>query len=139
MTWNNLLVQLIPSPSNPVLHVHAKLQITSAQVAFTWQLSVSNSLSSISVQRRMNNHSFLTERNTLCMYVHHSICLSMSVTCHKPCSSALLVQLTPFPSKPISQVHSKLPNMLLQVAFTWQSTIPVIHSSISIRNIGTRI
>jgi len=25
------------------------------------------------------------------MYVHHSICLSMSVTRHKPCTSALLL------------------------------------------------
>ena len=42
-----------------------------------------------------------------------------------------LVQLTPFPSNPLRQAHSKLPKVLLQVAFTWQSSIPVSHSSIS--------
>jgi len=47
-----LLVQLIPSPSNPVLHVQSKLPITSVQVAFTWQLCVSSSHSSISVNKK---------------------------------------------------------------------------------------
>ena len=42
-------MQSTPFPSNPLLHVHTKLPITSAQVAFTWQLSVSCSHSSMSV------------------------------------------------------------------------------------------
>jgi len=44
---------------------------------------------------------------------------------------ALLVQLTPSPPKPASQVHSKLPKVLSQVAFMWQLSISVSHSSIS--------
>ena len=44
-----VLVQLTPFPSNPLLHVHTKLPMTSAQVAFTWQLSVSCSHSPMSV------------------------------------------------------------------------------------------
>ena len=44
-------MQSTPVPSNPLLHVHTKLPITSAQVAFTWQLSVSRSHSSMSVRR----------------------------------------------------------------------------------------
>jgi len=53
---------------------------------------------------------------------------------HKEGKIVLLVQLTPFPSKPASHVHSKLPKVLLQVAFTWQSSIPVTHSSVSMKN-----
>ena len=49
---NFLLVQLTPLfPSNPLLHEHTKLPITSVQVAFTWQLSVSSSHSSMSACR----------------------------------------------------------------------------------------
>ena len=46
-----ILVQLIPSPSNPWLQVHEKLPIMSTQVAFIWQLSLSWSHSSMSVNR----------------------------------------------------------------------------------------
>ena len=46
----------------------------------------------------------------------------------------LLVQSIPFPSKPAEQLHSKLPKVLLQVAFAWQLSIPFLHSSISTRN-----
>ena len=49
--WNFLLVQLTPFPSNPLLHVHTKLPITSVQVAFTWQLSMLRSHSSMSACR----------------------------------------------------------------------------------------
>ena len=44
-------MQLTLLPSNPLLHVHTKLPITSVQVAFTWQLSVSRSHSSMSACR----------------------------------------------------------------------------------------
>jgi len=36
---------------------------------------------------------------------------------------ALLVQLTPSPSKPALQVHSKLPVVSVQVAFSWQLSV----------------
>ena len=48
---NFLLAQLTPFPSNPLLHVHTKLPITSAHVAFTWQLSTLSSHSSMSACR----------------------------------------------------------------------------------------
>jgi len=47
---NILLVQSTPLPSNPSLHVHTKLPITSAQVAFSWQLSMPSSHSSMSAK-----------------------------------------------------------------------------------------
>ena len=46
-----LLVQVTPFPSNPLLHVHTKLPITSVQVAFALQLSISSSHSSIFAHR----------------------------------------------------------------------------------------
>jgi len=48
---NFLLMQLTPSPSNPLLHVHTKVPITSTHVAFSWQLSVRSSHSSRSTCR----------------------------------------------------------------------------------------
>ena len=44
----------------------------------------------------------------------------------------LLVQLTPSPSNPLSQVHSKLPIVSVQLAFTLQLAISDLHSSMSI-------
>ena len=45
----------------------------------------------------------------------------------------LLVQLIPSPENPTLQVHSKLPKVLLHVAFSWQVSVPPEHSSMSIQ------
>ena len=46
----------------------------------------------------------------------------------------LLVQLTPSPEKPALHIHSKLPKVLMQVAFSWQLSVPSVHSLMSIQN-----
>ena len=51
-------MQFTPSPSNPLLHVQIKLLITSAHVAFTWQLSISSSHSSTSMCRVEISHMY---------------------------------------------------------------------------------
>ena len=50
------------------------------------------------------------------------------------CSSSVPVQfLTPSPAYPAIQVHSKLPIVSVQLAFTSQLCIPLKHSSTSVR------
>jgi len=44
---------------------------------------------------------------------------------------ASLVQVTPSPSKPLRQVHSKLPMVSVQLAWIWQSSFPNWHSLMS--------
>jgi len=41
------------------------------------------------------------------------------------------VQVTPFPVYPVLQVQVKLPTVLSQVAWSWQLSVPSVHSSTS--------
>ena len=128
-----LLVQLTPSPSKPAMQVHSKLPIVSLQVAFIWQLSISRSHSLMSVNKmitwKLCIDNFLNgtmQEMGFVYIVHGSI-----HTCSFP--TVLLVQLTPSPSKPAMQAHSKLPKVLLQAAFSWQLSISISHSLMSIK------
>ena len=57
------LVQITPSPSYPVTHVHLKLPSVSEQIAFVLQLSTSRSHSSISVWCKHRNEHWTLVRN----------------------------------------------------------------------------
>ena len=128
MHRNFLLMQLTPLPSNPLLHSHSKLPITSVQVAFTWQLSVSSSHSSMSA-RRDGFH--LTCYPAMINHKNNNAGNSLPLQEYSCLWNFLLVQLTPFPSNPLLHVHTKLPITSVQVAFTWQLSVSSSHSSMS--------
>jgi len=51
----------------------------------------------------------------------------------------LPVQLTPSPENPELQEQVNQPTVLVQVAFRWQLSVPIAHSSISAEQVVTSI
>ena len=100
----------MPVPLKPSLQVHSKDPMVSVQLALTSQLSTLPAHSSIST----HNHD-----TTMRQYQRISLVY-------------LLLHTVPFPSKPASQVHKKLPIVSVQRALRSQSLrVSLAHSSIS--------
>ena len=131
MNRNFLLMQLTPLPSNPLLHSHSKLPITSVQVAFTWQLSVSSSHSSTSARRDGVHQVIQLAIQQWSTIKNNNAGNSLPLQEYSCLWNFLLVQLTPLPSNPLLHVHTKLPVTSVQVAFTWQLSMLRSHSSMS--------
>ena len=106
---NRLLVQLIPSPTNPWLQVQMKLPTVSVQAAFVSQMF------------KFRAHSSTSGQETV-LYKFTNF------------ANRLLVQLIPSPSNPWLQVQMKLPSASVQAAFVSQLSMFNAHSSKSIQH-----
>ena len=109
----------------------------SVQVAFTWQLSISSIHSFISVEKVPSARKSCHRRSYPVLQCVTTFTYTVKVYMIPWIlfiAQILLVQLTPSPEKPALQVHSKLPKVLMQVAFSWQLSVPSVHSLTSIQN-----
>ena len=123
-------MQLTPFPSNPLLHVHTKPPTTSAQVAFTWQLSTPSSHSSMSACRDGFHEDICMCLLNLSLY-NKVLSWGTFTPFQRNNTNFLLVQFTPSPSNPLLHVQIKLPITSAHVPFTWQLSISSSHSSTS--------
>ena len=118
----NLPLQLVPFPSYPPSQVHVKLPSVLVQSPCAEsQLSEPVAHSSISKIKRFYK-----------LYIKHVVWNLVQYLMTVFYSLNLPLQLVPFPSYPPSQVHVKLPSVLVQSPCAEsQLSEPVKHSSIS--------